>query len=75
LVAGVARANGGIYLGWSVIGGGGGTSSGGGYALEATIGQPVVSTSAGGRYELCAGYWCGASPGYHLYLPTMKKKS
>ncbi len=75
VVIGSVLAGGGMVVGQHVIGGGGGMSSGGDYAVYTTIGQPVVGTSSRGDYELCAGYWCGASPGIRLYLPTMKKKS
>ncbi len=67
-------ANGGFTIPWHVIGGGGGTSDGGHYTLDATIGQPVAASSGGGAYQVCAGYWCGNVPGWHLYLPEMRKR-
>ncbi len=70
---GMIFAAGGYDIPWHVIGGGGGTSSGGHYTVDATIGQPVAATSSGGHYQVCAGYWCGNVPGWHLYLPKVLK--
>ena len=66
-------------LDWRVIGGGGGhaESADGTYALDGTIGQPVVGESSEGGNELCAGFWCGggegAQTGRILYLPVVQK--
>lgn len=40
-----------------VIGGGGGPASGGSFAIDGTLGQPIVGQSSGGDYVLNAGYW------------------
>ena len=72
-LGGVVLAAGGYDIPWHVIGGGGGTSSGSHYILDSTIGQPVAATSSGGPYQVCAGYWCGNVPGWHLYLPKVLK--
>lgn len=69
--------------GIGVTGGGGGLPNGGpggrveagGYALNYTIGQPVVGVNSEGDYALCAGFWCGgeaeAAPEYEIYLPLV----
>ncbi|RMD64975.1 hypothetical protein D6833_03620 [Candidatus Parcubacteria bacterium] len=74
-MGGLVLANTQYDLSWHVIGGGGGTSSGGHYALDATIGQPVAASSGGDVYQVCAGYWCGNVPGWHLYLPNVEKSA
>jgi hypothetical protein len=56
---------------WWVIGGGGGHAESGIYALDGTIGQPVVGTGSAGTYEVCSGFWCGVSPGGPLNLPLI----
>ncbi len=74
-VAGSALAGGGGFSMPSfVVGGGGGHSEAGGYALHATVGQPVVGTFALGSDELCAGFWCGVAP-YRVYLPVVRRDS
>ena len=73
LLAGVTSAQNAPSIDWSVIGGGGGHAEAGRYALDATIGQPVAAVSSGGAYQLCAGYWCGNVPGWHMYVPNMLK--
>ncbi len=45
---------------WYTMDSGGGTSSGGAYELSGTIGQSDVGKSAGGDYELVAGFWAFA---------------
>jgi len=44
---------------WHVIAGGGGHSEAGAYALDGTLGQPVVGLSSSTSNSLCAGFWCG----------------
>ncbi len=73
VVGNSVAANGGMIIHWRVIGGGGGASSGGQYTISSTIGQPIVANASGVHDQLCAGYWCGAPSGYHLYLPTIQK--
>jgi hypothetical protein len=62
-------------LSWNVIAGGGGPISGGGYAINSTIGQPVVGVAKDTGYELCSGFWCGAVAvvEYKIYLPVVLK--
>lgn len=54
-----------------VIGSGGGYVQVGGYALNNTIGQPVVGTVTDTGYELCSGFWCGALVEHNIYLPLI----
>jgi hypothetical protein len=61
-------------LTWNVIAGGGGPITGGGYAINSTIGQPVVGVAKDTGYELCSGFWCGAAVvEYRIYLPIVLK--
>jgi hypothetical protein len=69
--AGVALANGGIELPRRVLGGGASDSAAEGVALHATLGQPVVGVVSGGDVTLMQGFWCGATPGYNIYLPLV----
>jgi hypothetical protein len=63
-----------IYLTWNVIAGGGGPISSTSYAINLTIGQPVVGVAADTGYELCSGFWCGAAVvEYKIYLPVVLK--
>ena len=73
LLAGAALAQG-PAIPWSVIGGGGGHAEAAPYALDGTLGQPIVGQAASPPYDLCAGYWCGAPP-YRIYLPLLLKNS
>jgi hypothetical protein len=56
---------------WSVIGSGGGRAESGIYALDCTIGQPLVGNANAVPFELCSGFWCGASAGIWIYLPLI----
>jgi hypothetical protein len=61
-------------LTWNVIAGGGGPITGGGYAINSTIGQPVVGVAKDTGYELCSGFWCSefvAVVEYRIYLPVV----
>ncbi len=71
----VALALDGYELNWYVIGGGGGRVAGGNYALEGTVGQPVVGRASGGSYHLNAGFWQEDAPpgGIRVFLPVMLK--
>jgi hypothetical protein len=62
-------------LTWNVIAGGGGPISGGGYAINSTIGQPVVGVAKEAGYELCSGFWCSelVAVEYRIYLPVVLK--
>jgi hypothetical protein len=73
LLAELALASGSYSINWWVVGGGGGPISGGGYAINSTIGQPVVGVASDTGYELCSGFWCGAAVGYKIYLPIVLK--
>ena len=70
-VTGVALANGGLDLPWQVLGGGASDSAAGDVTLHATLGQPVVGVVSGGDVTLGQGFWCGATPGYNIYLPLV----
>ena len=74
LLASVALAQGMPAIPWSVIGGGGGHAGAAPYALDGTVGQPMVGQAASPPYDLCAGFWCGAPP-YRIYLPLLLKNS
>jgi len=74
LLAGAALAQGTSAIPWSVIGGGGGHAEAAPYALDGTLGQPIVGQAASLPYDLCAGFWCGAPP-YRIYLPLLLKNS
>ena len=63
-----------------VIGGGGGDFEEGGYALNGTIGQPLVGGLDSEPYDLGSGFWGGmgalARARYWIYLPlTMRGHS
>jgi len=45
---------------WYVIGSGGGSASSSNYAINGTIGQPVVGGTSSESYTVEAGYWVGA---------------
>jgi hypothetical protein len=69
----LAQSSASYDLSWNVIAGGGGPISGGGYAINSTIGQPVVGVAKDMSYELCSGFWCGAAVAveYKIYLPVV----
>ena len=71
LLASVALAQGMPAIPWSVIGGGGGHAEAAPYALDGTLGQPIVGQAASLPYDLCAGFWCGAAAQYRVYLPLV----
>jgi hypothetical protein len=69
-----ALASGSYSINWWVVGGGGGPITGGGYAINSTIGQPVVGVAKDTGYELCSGFWCSefvAVVEYRIYLPIV----
>ncbi len=74
LTVGVALASNGASVEWSVVGGGGGRAEAGSYAVEGTVGQPVVGSATTNSSEVCSGFWCGATVEYNLYLPLVSKK-
>jgi len=71
LLVSVALAQGTPTINWSVIGGGGGHAEAAPYALDGTLGQPIVGLATGPSVSLCAGYWCGAAAQYRVYLPLV----
>ncbi len=56
----------------SVFGGGGARVVAGSYALDGTIGQPVVGIVSSGSYQVCSGFWCGLGI-YKSLLPLIFK--
>jgi hypothetical protein len=61
-------------LTWNVIAGGGGSISSTSYAINSTIGQPVVGASESENYRTEAGFWGGAlAVEYRIYLPIVLK--
>ena len=74
--AGAAVANGGVELPrWVLSGGASDSAGGGGITLRATLGQPVVGVVASGSGDITLGqgFWCGATPGYDIYLPLVMR--
>jgi hypothetical protein len=74
--AGAAVANGGVELPrWVLSSGASDSAGGGGITLRATLGQPVVGVVASGSGDitLAQGFWCGATPGYDIYLPLVMR--
>ncbi len=71
VATGAALANGVVELPRWVLGGGASDSAAEGVALRATLGQPVVGVVSGGDVTLGQGFWCGATPGYNIYLPLV----
>ncbi len=49
---------------WNAITGGGGHSTGGNFAVDGSVGQPIVGASSGGGFGVSAGFWTlgGALP-------------
>jgi hypothetical protein len=54
-----------------LTGGGGGAASSDSYAINLTLGQSAVGTTAGTSYAACLGYWCGTDVEYSVYLPLV----
>lgn len=76
LLTSVVLASGTPSVDWWVIGGGGGPAEALPYALNGTVGQPVVGVVSDDPYELCSGFWCrgagaGAGAEYKIYLPII----
>jgi hypothetical protein len=72
-LAGVVLAQGTLAIDRHVIGGGGAHLETGIYALDGTIGQPVVGMISSTPYELCSGFWCGTGERSYVYLPLVLK--
>ncbi len=62
------------HLDWFVplTGGGGGQASSAQYAVNFTIGQTTIGSSASTNYKGCLGYWCGEFE-YRIFLPLVLK--
>lgn len=80
LVVGIALAEGGLDLGWFLIGGSGQRVEGGNLSLDSSIGQSVNEPVQGGGLELQPGFLVGAematptptiTPGGPTFTPTM----
>jgi hypothetical protein len=71
ILVGVVWADGLPTIDWWVIGGGGSSVSSGSYSLSGTVGQPIMGADLSGTRYLCSGFWCGAMPEYHVYLPLI----
>ncbi len=65
----------GFDLSWHLFSGGGGHVQGGNYALDSSIGQPLVGVAGAEGTTLCAGFWCTQPPvpslPQHFYLPAV----
>ena len=73
LAQSVLAGGGGLDISRHVIGGGGGHVQNGSFALDTSIGQPVVGKTQAvliKTYALCSGFWCGLGV-YKVYLPLV----
>ena len=61
LVVGVVLASNTYPIDWRVLAGGGGPMSSTNYALNSTLGQPVIGPAGSANYDLAAGYWDGVA--------------
>ena len=77
VLAGIALADTTLAPGinWQAVGGGGGHLESGMYAVDYTVGQPIVGTSSSGIHEVCVGFLCGAAQDYRVFLPLMLKNA
>ena len=78
LLAGIAWAgsSANYAIDWQVMSGGGAPSDSGSenVTLNGSLGQTAIVPSAGGDYDLGAGYWYGtAGGGQPVYLPIILK--
>lgn len=79
VVAGVvwAGSSDGIAVDWSVLSGGGAPaeSNSGTVALNGSLGQTAIGSSAATHGSLDAGFWYGTGQGmYAVYLPLVLRK-
>jgi hypothetical protein len=57
---------------WWVMSGGGAPAASGNITLNGSLGQTAIGPSAGGGYDLGAGYWYGLGGRvYPVYLPII----
>jgi hypothetical protein len=72
LLAGTVLASNGYEITRYVIASGGGPAEVVPYALNGTVGQPVVGVDSNAPYQLCSGFWgCGGAGEYKIYLPVI----
>jgi hypothetical protein len=58
-----------------VLSSGASVSTGPGTSLQATLGQPLVTTISGGAALLGQGFWHGGVPaGFYIYLPLVTRE-
>lgn len=72
-LTGIVLANGTSAIDWCVIGGGGVHDLLAPYSLDSTISQPVAGAVTDTGYELCSGFWCGATMEHRLYHPLVTR--
>jgi len=70
-LVGVALTQDSRAINWYVIDSGGGHAEAVPYALDGTIGQPIVGQVVSLPCDLCVGFWCGGVTGLWLYLPLV----
>jgi hypothetical protein len=65
------------WLDWftPLTGGGGGPASSTHYAVNLTVGQVAIGSSASASYAAGLGYWYGAVGPLRLYLPLVLRQS
>ncbi len=57
---------------WDTIAGGGSEMSSASYAINGTIGLPVIGPGSSSNYSIGAGYWYGVGDGSsQLFLPVV----
>jgi hypothetical protein len=56
---------------WDVVSAGGTPMDSSTYGLAGTVGQSAQGSSSSTSYALCAGYWCGVTADYTIYLPLV----
>ena len=58
-------------ISWYALGSGGGPTGSDTYALNVTVGQPIVRSGASPSYRVTTGYWAGVPVEHHVYLPVV----
>ena len=56
-----------------LTGGGGSAASSTNYAINLTIGQAAIGSSASTNYKVGLGYWYGVEQQFRVYLPIVLK--